>query len=186
MEHSVDEVLNFWFGEEVRDQWFNKSAEFDQLIAERYINLVDYTANEIDHKGVAPWEGDPRGDLASIIVLDQFPRNIFRDTARAFAYDEKAVALTRRMMEREHDVALPDGQRPFAYMPLMHAEDLDAQETSVVVFEKRVEDNSNLTFAIEHRDIIKRFGRFPHRNALLGRTSTEEEIQYLEGGGFAG
>lgn len=186
MEHTIDDILNFWFGEEMRDQWFNENAEFDQLIAERYINLVDYTANEIEHNGAAPWEGDARGDLASIIVLDQFPRNIFRDTQRAFAYDDKALALTRRTMQRENDLALPEGQRPFVYMPLMHAEDLEAQETSVVVFDKRLEDQSNLPWAKEHRDIIKRFGRFPHRNTLLGRDSTDEEITFLEGGGFAG
>ena len=160
--------------------WFTKDADFDRLIAERYINLVDFTANEIDQNGVTPWEGDPRGDLASIIVLDQFPRNIYRDTARAFACDEKAVALTGRAMGRESDIALPDGQRPFIYMPLMHSENLETQEMSVVVFEKRMEDQSNLPWAIEHRDIIKRFGRFPHRNVLLGRESTEEELQYLE------
>ena len=186
MEHSVDDILNFWFGEDMRDRWFNKNAEFDQLIAERFINLVDYTANEIDHDEVAPWEGEPRGDLASIIVLDQFPRNIFRDTARAFAYDDKALALTRRAMQRESDVALPEGQRPFVYMPLMHAEDLEAQEMSVVVFETRLEDQSNVPWSIEHRDIIKRFGRFPHRNVLLDRTSTDEETLYLQGGGFSG
>lgn len=186
MDFSIDDVLNFWFGMDVREQWFKKDADFDQLIAERYINLVDYTANEIDQHGVAPWEGDPRGDLASIIVLDQFPRNIYRDTARAFACDEKALALTKRAMERESDRALPDGQRPFIYMPLMHSEDLEAQEMSVVVFKERMEDQSNLPWAIEHRDIIKRFGRFPHRNPLLGRESTPEELAYLEGGGFSG
>lgn len=186
MNFSIDDVLNFWFGEDVREQWFKKDGTFDQLIAERYINLVDFTANEIDQNGVAPWEGEPRGDLASIIVLDQFPRNIFRDTARAFAYDETALALTERAMGRESDMALPDGQRPFIYMPLMHSESLEMQEMSVVVFEKRMEDQSNLPWAIEHRDIIKRFGRFPHRNALLGRASTPEELQFLEGGGFSG
>lgn len=186
MDYSVDDVLNFWFGQETRERWFKKDAAFDQLVTERYINLVEYTASEIEHNGAAPWEGDPRGDLASIIVLDQFPRNIFRDTARAFAYDDKALELTQRALQRESDIALPDGQRAFVYMPLMHAEDLEAQEMSVAAFEKRLEDQSDLPFAIEHRDIIKRFGRFPHRNVLLGRDSTDEEIKYLEGGGFSG
>lgn len=186
MDYSIDDILNFWFGEATREQWFKKDLNFDQLIAERYINLVDFTANEIDQKGVAPWEGEPRGDLASIIVLDQFPRNIFRESARAFAYDDKALALTRRAVLRESDMALPEGQRPFIYMPLMHAEDLEAQETSVVVFETRFAEPANLSWAIEHRDIIKRFGRFPHRNVLLGRDSTPEELQFLDGGGFSG
>ncbi len=186
MDYSIDDVLNFWFGEETREQWFKKDTAFDQIIVERYLNLVDFTAHEIDQNGIAPWEGEPRGDLASIIVLDQFPRNIFRDSAKAFAYDDKALALTRRAMERESDVALPDGQRPFIYMPLMHAEDLEAQELSVVVFKERFAEPENLPWAIEHHDIIKRFGRFPHRNPLLGRESTEDEIQYMDGGGFSG
>lgn len=186
MDYSIDDVISFWFDEETRERWFRKDPEFDRLITERYINLVDFTANEIDLKGTAPWEGDPRGDLASIIVLDQFPRNIFRDSARAFAYDDRALALARRAMLRESDMALPEGQRPFVYMPFMHAEDLEAQETSVAVFEKRFQDPANLPWAIEHRDIIKRFGRFPHRNPVLGRESTEEEIRYLNGGGFSG
>lgn len=186
MDYSVDDVLNFWFGEEVRERWFTKDTAFDQLIAERYINLVDYTAAEVEQKGTAPWEGDPRGDLASIIVLDQFPRNIFRDSPRAFAHDDKALALTRRALQRESDMALPEGQRPFVYMPLMHAEDMEAQDMSISVFEKRLEEDSNLLFAIEHRNIIMRFGRFPHRNQFLGRDSTDEEIKYLEAGGFSG
>lgn len=186
MEYTVDDILNFWFGETARDHWFSANGEFDQYIAEHYINLVDYTANEIEQNGVAPWEGEPLGDLASIIVLDQFPRNIFRGTARAFAYDDKALALTRRCLERKNDASLIEGQKAFVYMPLMHAEDLEMQERSVLIFNARLEDKSNWRFAVEHRDIIRRFGRFPHRNEILGRQSTQEEIEFLQGGGYSG
>jgi uncharacterized protein (DUF924 family) len=186
MEYSADEILNFWFGETARDHWFKKSEEFDLYIVEHYINLVEYLSNEVDQNGVSPWEGEPEGDLASIIVLDQFPRNMFRDTERAFSYDDKALGVTRRCIDRKNDRAIIESQRAFVYMPLMHAEDLEMQERSVLVFNARLEDKSNWRFAVEHRDIIRRFGRFPHRNETLGRQSTNEEIEFLQGGGFSG
>jgi uncharacterized protein (DUF924 family) len=186
MDILADDILNFWFVESSSENWFKKDPEFDQRVASRYSTLIDVLAGEVDENGVSPWEGAPRGDLASVIVLDQFPRNVYRNSVQAFAFDEKAFDLVKRALERKSDEELPDSQRSFLFMPLMHSESLEAQNLSVECFGSRMESRSNMKWAIEHREIIEKFGRFPHRNVLLGRTSTKEEIDFLEAGGFSG
>lgn len=186
MSMTSEEVLAFWFEETPKENWFKKDLEFDALVRDRFASVVDRLAREIGETGTTSWEGSPGGDLASVIVLDQFPRNINRNSASAFDQDEKAVALVKRAMSRNSHIDLPDNRRAFLFMPLMHSEDLEVQELSVACFTDCMEDQSNLRFANDHRDIIKRFGRFPHRNAVLGRNSTAQEIAFLEEGGFSG
>ena len=185
-EITAQDILTFWFEEATPQQWFSKDDGFDARIKERYADLLDALSREIDEKGQIRWEDEPLGALAGVLVLDQFPRNIHRGTAKAFAYDEKARGISQRLIDRSGDEGLTSKQRQFLYLPFMHVEDLAAQEFCVTCFETRLEDQSDLSFAIDHRDIIKRFGRFPHRNAILGRQSTEEELQFLADGGFAG
>lgn len=130
------------------------------------------------------WLAHPRYALALIIVLDQFSRNIYRDEARAFAEDGHALDAARTALRRRFDLLCAAKERAFFYMPFLHAEDLETQEQSVAIFKARLPGSSNLPFAIEHFEIIRRFGRFPHRNRLLGRSSTPEEIAFLKAGGF--
>ena len=134
---------------------------------------------------IATAGGDGEGALALLILLDQFPRNLFRDSAHAFATDGKALSIAKFAIGEGFDQAIEPELRPFIYMPLMHSEVLADQEASVVLFEG-LGAKTNLDFALLHRDIIARFGRFPHRNAALGRATTPEEKAFLEEGGFAG
>lgn len=174
---SPEDVVAYWFGQPQARQ-FQKDPAFDQEIRDRFETL---------HRALGmgehdDWRAAPRGRLAAIIVLDQFSRNMFRDTARMFESDERALELTLEGLARRDDQALTEAERMFFYMPLMHAEDLPLQERAVDLFTAL--GNANATkFAIAHRDIVQRFGRFPHRNAVLGRTSTPEELAFLDGPG---
>jgi len=187
-------VLEFWFGaldalgraddEHVRS-WFKKDPAFDGTIRERFGAL---------HASVArgersEWCETPRGRLAAVIVLDQFSRNLFRGTARAFASDRQALDLASEGVARGYDRALVLDERTFLYMPYMHSEDLVVQERSVELFRSLLEGlpgaardrvAETVDYAERHRDVIRRFGRFPHRNVFLDRTSTAEEIQFLK------
>jgi len=168
------DVLSFWFEESTPEQWFKKSAEFDQAVGERFGGAhTDAMAAKLDH-----WSETPDGCLALIILLDQFSRNIYRDDARAFAADPKAQTLTKAALENGWVESAEQTKAQFLLMPLMHSEDLADQDMSIPLFRKycgeKVED-----FAIRHRDIIARFGRFPHRNAVLSRQSTPEETEFL-------
>jgi len=128
--------------------------------------------------GLAPWGATPLASLALIVVLDQFPRNMFRGDARAFSTDARALAVATRAVERGDDRLLQAAERTFAYLPFEHAEDLSAQRRSLELF--AAHDPDNLEWAKRHHDIVERFGRFPHRNAVLGRKSTPEEIEFLK------
>jgi uncharacterized protein (DUF924 family) len=159
----------------------------DELVRERFGELT----REAAAGKLSAWESGPRRRLALILLLDQFSRHIFRGTARAFAQDAKALTLTLSGMQFGADATLDPVERIFFYMPLMHAEDLDVQEEGVSAFRRlRAEAptgllgvvDASLAAAIEHRDLIARFGRFPHRNHSLGRENTPEEIQWLSGG----
>lgn len=135
--------------------------------------------------GYDDWTDSPEGALALIIILDQFSRNLYRNSPQAFAQDRRCAQITHEVMDKGLDQKMPEDLRVFCYMPLMHSEDLEDQELCVKV----MNDNgyeANISFAEDHRDIIKRFGRFPHRNAALGRETTEEEKQFLDDGGFSG
>jgi uncharacterized protein (DUF924 family) len=191
MTATSDAVHAFWFGEpgspdylRPRELWFTKSDATDRLIAERFGATVDAAlAGALDD-----WAATPRGTLALVIVLDQFTRNIFRGTPQAFAGDSRALALATRLVDSGRDLALVPVERWFAYMPFEHSERLLDQYESVRLFERLAADGleSPLDWARRHCDVVRRFGRFPHRNAMLGRPSTTEEVEFLQqpGSGF--
>lgn len=133
---------------------------------------------------VSDWEAAPESHLALIIVLDQFPRNMYRGTSAAFAWDDLALASAKRAIAKFWDLKIDQDKRAFIYMPFMHAENLDDQDECVRLTESRLDDTSTLHHATEHRKVIKRFGRFPHRNEALNRISTDEEIRFLKDGGY--
>ena len=170
----IDEVLEFWFEEAAPAQWWKKDAAFDAVIARRFAGLHARAARCECHG----WRATPQGRLAEILVLDQFSRNLFRDAAAAFATDPLALALAQEAVAAGADAKLTVEQRRFIYMPYMHSESLAIHEEAVRLFDQPgLEDN--LKFEHLHRDIIVRFGRYPHRNALLGRVSTPEEEAFL-------
>lgn len=171
----VEEVLKFWFEELGREAWFQKSDATDELIRSRFLKLHERIAGESAEAALT----SPRRALATIILLDQFPRNMFRGTARAFATDNKALEVARGAVERGLDKVLDKDGRAFMYLPFEHSEDLGDQERAVELFTP-LGDDEYTRYAIAHRDIIARFGRFPHRNAILGRPSTPEEEEFLK------
>lgn len=176
------EVLDFWFGPGgpvPRREWFAKDAAFDREIRERFGAALEAALRgELDG-----WQAAPDSALARLLLLDQFTRNAFRDTPRAFGGDAQALAGARAMVVAGDDLALPPLRRVFVYLPFEHAEDLGAQEEALRLFaaltaaDPALADNE--AWAAKHHVIIKRFGRFPHRNAVLGRVSTPEEIEFL-------
>ena len=172
---SDQDVLAFWFTDTPPESWFKKDPAFDARIAQQFAGTVkDALAGKCDH-----WANDSAGCLALILVLDQFTRNMFRDSARAFSGDEMALALSLRCVERDY-IAHPDENwRRFMLMPMMHSEDIAIQEAALPLFQAHV-GTLTYDYAVAHRDIIARFGRFPHRNAILGRPSTEEERLFLK------
>lgn len=176
----AEDVLTFWFRESKPAQWYRRSKSFDDEIGARFGAIHQAAATG----AFDAWRAKPRTALARIIVLDQFSRNMFRDDRRAFAQDPLALAAAQDAVSRRFDLLFPAKMQAFFLMPFMHAEDLSAQEDSVRHFKTRQRGAGNLSYAIEHRDIVKRFGRFPHRNKVLGRKSTPAEIQYLKSGGF--
>lgn len=178
--NAADAVLKFWFNETKPQQRFSRDSDFDDLIKEKFSTLHDAAAN----CQLNDWTEDPKRALALIIILDQFSRNIYRDMPESFAQDAAALKIARKIINRKFDDTYNDTERAFTYMPFMHAEDLDVQNESVALFTTHLPDSGNLRYAIEHRDIIVKFGRFPHRNKILGRTSTPEELDYLNSGGF--
>lgn len=161
--------------------WYRQSEDFDAMIEDRFRDAYEAArAGELDG-----WAETARGSLALVLLLDQFSRNLFRDDARAYAQDVRCREIVDAALERGFDQELPEAETAFLYMPLMHSEDLADQDTCVALFAK-VPNSDNLKYAQEHRDVIVRFGRFPHRNDVLGRASTDEELAYLAaGGGFA-
>jgi len=166
----ADEVLKFWF-ERDRKAWFEKDPAFDAEIRQRF--LPHYELGAAGKLG--SWKQAPASCLALVVVLDQFARNMFRDSARAFAADALARDAARTILDRGWDLAMTPEERMFAYLPFEHSEALQDQELSLKLFE----GNANFEWARKHWEIIRRFGRFPHRNAALGRESTSEEIQFL-------
>jgi uncharacterized protein (DUF924 family) len=178
MAHAA-EIVRFW-----RDAgpkfWFVKDETFDGRC--RGFEAEHHAAARGE---LSAWEMDAEGALALLILLDQLPRNIFRNSPHAFATDSLAQAIAVRAHDRGFDSATDSALRFFFYMPFEHAEDLAMQERCVTLF-TNLGDAEYLKFAILHRDIIARFGRFPHRNAILGRKSTVDELQFLADGGFAG
>lgn len=168
------EVLDFWLGEVPAEKRFAKDAELDRQIGERFGALRDAVLDG----GAKGWRDDPKRLLAAIILLDQFSRNLHRGTPQAFAADPLALALTREAIARGWDAGYSPVERQFLYLPLMHSEDLGVQALSVEKFEELGDENV-LKFARDHSEVIDRYGRFPSRNAALGRASTAEEEAYL-------
>ena len=170
----LESVLHFWFSELKPAQWFEKDVNLDRLIKRRFGNL---------HRQVAAcerygWRKRPRGRLAEIIVLDQFSRNIHRDSPKAFESDALALALAQEAIAAGADQSLPSAHRSFLYMPFMHSESLSIHEVAVELFSAPGLEES-LGYELRHKVIIEQFGRYPHRNAMLGRTSTAEEEAFL-------
>jgi uncharacterized protein (DUF924 family) len=186
-------VLDFWFGAEgsaeagtLRAEWFRKDPAFDAAIAERFGAVVDAALAG----GLLDWSAEPDRALARVLLLDQFTRNIFRGRPRSFAGDALALAEARAMVATGQDAALPPLRRQFVYLPFEHAEDSSMQDEAVRLFSALAElwpdARNTLDYAERHRRVIARFGRFPHRNAILGRESTVEELAFLKepGSGF--
>lgn len=174
------EVLDFWWMAGPA-AWFRSDPDFDRRV-ERELLALHEAAARGDLDG---WADSPHGALALLILLDQVPRNVFRGTPRAFATDEKALAIAETAIARGFHRAFPVAARFFFYLPFEHAEDMAAQDRSVDLFRQAGDEQGHL-YALIHMDAIRRFGRFPHRNAILGRTSTPEEEAYLASGGFRG
>lgn len=180
-----EEILDFWFDRTPASAWFSVDAAFDARVRRLFAPLTFSLEREREIES-HPWLAGPEGALALTIALDQFPRNIWRGTAKAFALDDKGLSVARIAVQAGYDWALGTDGRAFLYMPFMHSEDLEDQDVCVALMEERLgEDSSSARHARAHRDLIVRFGRFPHRNAALGRTSTPEEIEFLDKGGYA-
>ena len=168
-------VVAFWFEESKPEQWYKKDAAFDNAIRDRFeMTVTAALASRLDG-----WADSAEGCLALIILLDQFTRNIHRNSPRAFSGDDMAVALSLRCVDRDYLAHEDATYRQFMLMPMMHSEDLAIQERSLPLFERLTNPRTH-EFAVKHRDIIARFGRFPHRNAVLGRPSTNEEVEFLK------
>ena len=166
--------IAFWFSEPVSKLWFNSTPAFDDELRDRFAALYEQAAQgQLDS-----WQSSAHGALALVILLDQIPLNIFRGQAQSFATEQQARAIAGRAIEQGFDRQLTDAQKSFMYMPFMHSENLQDQDRSVDLYTSAGLD-ANLRFARHHRELIRRFGRFPHRNAILGRASTPEEIEYL-------
>jgi len=191
----IKKIVHFWFGDLKKNEvpgddkqksWWMKDAEFDKRIKDNFGNDLKKAINgDLDD-----WKTSPEGSLALIILLDQFSRNIHRDTIKAFSQDDKSIEICLEGIEKGFDKKLHPVQRIFFYIPLMHSEDIDMQEKSLKYFSGLVKEykesesvadvvSNSYKFAVKHYDIIKRFGRYPHRNEILGRESTPEEIEFL-------
>ncbi|WP_244846824.1 DUF924 family protein [Caballeronia sp. SL2Y3] len=185
-------VLDFWFGAEgspefgtERKEWWRKKRAFDAMLTERFGALLD----EAQAGGLEEWEREPLSALALIVVLDQFSRNCYRNTPRAFAGDARALAVAKTLVEQGDDLRMPSAcHRAFVYTPFEHDETLASQRESVRLFAKLRDDTGVASFydsALRHAEVIERFGRFPHRNRILGRkTLPDEEAWLAEHGGF--
>jgi uncharacterized protein (DUF924 family) len=168
-------IIDFWFSRDSKAKWFIKDINFDNEIKQKFFKIYEEAAltNNLDH-----WKHTPEGNLALILVLDQFPRNMFRELARSYSTDHKAIELSKYAIEHGFDKKLLDNEhRQFLYMPFMHSEDIKDQEESLKLF---TAISTAVDYAKMHRDIIKKFARFPHRNKILGRKSTKTEIEFLK------
>ena len=177
---SPQDILSFWrnAGE---DRWWNKNDAFDGEVRDRFLGLwTEAAAGRLAH-----WRESDEGALALVIVLDQFPRNMFRDDPRTYASDALAREVAKRAIADGVDTRLDGKLRNFLYMPLMHSEHLGDHEQCIALFEK-LGNAENFKYARHHADIVRRFGRFPHRNRLLGRDTTPDEQAFLDSGGFSG
>ncbi len=171
----VAETIDFWFSAEVKPLWFKSTAEFDAALRERYEATWGLArAGVYDH-----WAEEALSALALVIILDQFPLNMFRRDARQYSTEAHARDIARQAIDAGLDQELSQPQKAFLYLPFMHSESLQDQDRSIALFEA-AGLAENLKYAQHHRDVVARFGRFPHRNSVLGRASTDEEVEYLQ------
>jgi len=168
------DLIDFWFSDETSQYWFNSTEAFDRQLVDTYAD----TWQQAKQGELDDWQRTATGSLALVIVLDQFPLNMFRGTAKCFATEAQSRAVARNAIEKAYDREIAADQKSFMYMPFMHSENLNDQALSVELFSQPGLDN-NLRFAKHHYEIVERFGRFPHRNKILGRESSEAEIKYL-------
>ena len=180
MTETPAEVIAFW-REAGPERWFEKNEVFDEAVRARFLALHERAAAG----ELKDWENSAEGRLALLLLFDQFPRNMFRGTARAFATDELARAIAAGALLKGFDAQVPSDLRTFLYLPFEHSEDMADQERGLALY-TAAGDQDDLKWAQIHADIIRRFGRFPHRNAALGRSTTPEEQAFLNAGGFAG
>jgi uncharacterized protein (DUF924 family) len=180
----VQQLLAFWFDQSGPAKWYVRDDAFDQQIVASYEALSISLADEVSLEGQAALEKTSDGALATIIALDQFPRNMYRDDPKTFAWDTLALGTARRAIAKGFDMTLEPTKRMFLYLPFMHSEDLNDQDYCVECVKENIGNEVNIHHACEHRDVIKRFGRFPHRNDVLGRDCTDEELQFLSEGGY--
>jgi uncharacterized protein (DUF924 family) len=171
-----DDIIHFWFSELSPQDWFTKSDVIDHTIRERFFSLYE-RASRCE---LAAWRETAEGALAEIIVLDQFSRNLFRDSPRAFSCDAQALALAQEAIQKGFDAALKVPKKTFLYLPFMHSESAVIHKQAVDLFNQEGMEN-NYEYELMHKEIVDRFGRYPHRNATLGRESTEEELEFLKG-----
>jgi uncharacterized protein (DUF924 family) len=171
---NYEDILDFWFKDLKPMQWFKKDEKLDALIGDRFLKTYQMASKSELYE----WRTDPKGALSEILVLDQFSRNIFRDKAQAFAFDSLALCLAQNATANKLDEQLNTTERGFMYMPFMHSESLAIHEKAVELFSIPGLEG-NLDFEYKHKKIIEQFGRYPHRNKILGRTSTPEEIEFL-------
>ena len=169
-----ESIIEFWYSDKVKSKWFNSSIEFDKEIKSNYKDLWLETLRGEN----TSWSETAEGCLALVIILDQFPLNMFRGEVKSFSSEGMAIKVAKKAIDSGFDKELSKDKLPFLYMPLMHSENIEDQNLSVALFEK-ANLVDNLKFAKHHRDIIERFGRFPHRNEILQRKSSQEEVDYL-------
>ena len=170
-----EQVLEFWFDEISAEQWFKKDKNFDAMLSRRAGRTISKALNgQIDS-----WADTPNGATSLVIVLDQFTRNIYRDTPQAFSGDEMALVVSLKSINSDWFAELPSSHKHFLLMPMMHSEDILIQEKSLPLFQMHTDELTH-KYSVKHRDIISRFGRFPHRNAILGRPTTQEEYEFLK------
>lgn len=172
------EIIDFWFDEVKPEQWYDHDELLDLKMVERFIALHSaVVAGELSY-----WRSEPFGRLAEILVIDQFSRNIYRDDPKSFIYDPMALALAQEMIRGNYHVKMKPRYKQFLYMPFMHSESKLIHNSAVLLFSEPGLENS-LEFELQHKKIIDRFGRYPHRNKILGRTSTPEEVSFLNQSG---
>jgi uncharacterized protein (DUF924 family) len=173
IEKNPEKIVNFWFSDRVEKLWYNSTPEFDNEVEQKFSS--DYSAacnGELDH-----WKTSEIGCLALIILFDQYPLNVFRNNKQSFVTEKQAIDIAKHCVEQGLDKKLTKTQRSFIYMPFIHSEDIADQKLSIELFQNL--DPENTKFAKHHFDIVEKYGRFPHRNKILGRESSSDEIDYL-------
>ncbi|AWB65184.1 DUF924 domain-containing protein [Saccharobesus litoralis] len=175
MSNNYSDVIEFWFEQIPAQAWWQKNNEFDALVTQKFANTLCLAEQEL----LPEWRQSAEGRLAEIIVLDQFSRNIYRGTAKAFANDNLALLLAQQMIELGLDKHFIQPKLGFVYMPFMHSESKEVHEQAVLLF-SQADMQTQLDFELRHKAIIDQFGRYPHRNHILGRISTAEEVEFLQ------